>query len=129
MSGNDRGEERYFPTEEELRFLIHQLIKYFNLSERSALRRNAVEQAHRDILRFNPTHWTPVRVRLSFNNNKSSDVNKDPQNEFQTLNCVPPRPSIQSPAPPIPPSTPETEFPELPQVPECASIDQILFEF
>ena len=67
----EKGEQRYFPTQEELAILVPKLKEYFQLPERSNERKAVVNQTYEAVKDLNPAHWTSSKIRLWFNNNKN----------------------------------------------------------
>lgn len=67
----EKGEQRYFPTQEELAILVPKLKEYFQLPERSDERKAVITQTFEEIKDINPTRWTMPKIRLWFNNNRN----------------------------------------------------------
>lgn len=63
--------KRYIPNTAEFPILVPSLKEYFSLRERSNERKELVNKTYEKLKAINPDHWSPTKVRLWFNNNKS----------------------------------------------------------
>ena len=73
------GDDRYYPSDDELKILIPNLKQYFNLPERSMERKTLVQKTYELVKEKNPTHWEAKKVRIWFRNNKKTYISIDPE--------------------------------------------------
>ena len=73
------GDDRYYPSDEELKILIPKLKQYFSFPDRSMERKNIVQKTFELIKEINPNHWDARKVRIWFRNNKKTYISVDPE--------------------------------------------------
>lgn len=107
---NLAGAARYYASPQEQKILVHGLIRYFSLPERSQNRNKIVKEVASYLSMLSP-HWSHRAVRLWFNNNRhtylpvmneqrqahQNATNQTGNQEFQRMNDkISPIPSMNS---------------------------------
>ena len=86
------SDDRYYPSDDELKILIPNLKQYFNLPERSIERKALVQKTYELVKEMNKSHWEAKKVRIWFRNNKKTYISVDPE-RIPTAQ-IPPLPAV-----------------------------------
>jgi len=88
------NDDRYYPTDDEMRILVPSMKKYYSFADRSIGRKNEIDESLKKLQLINPKHWNKTNVRIWFRNNKKqyigSDVERVPTSQLPGIPTIDP---------------------------------------